>query len=67
MDDITRSITQRRQQQQQQQLQQQQQQNVISHDMWLTMDNADIYQRLKSAGPGPGPFTGPAGSAKATG
>ena len=54
MDDIIRSITQRRQQQQSQPLHQHQR-DVISNEMWLTMDNADIYRLLKSAnvaGPG---------------
>ena len=54
MDDIIRSITQRRQQQDQQ-LHQHQQRDVISNEMWLTMDNADIYRLLKTAnvaGPG---------------
>lgn len=61
MDDIIRSITQRRQQQKQQQQMQQQQDSVMSHEMWLTMDNADIYRRLKSVG------SGVVGSAKASG
>ena len=54
MDDIIRSITQRRQQQQSQPLHQHQR-DVISNEMWLTMDNADIYRLLKTAnvsGPG---------------
>ena len=45
MDDIIRSITQRRQQQLSQQLHQHQR-DVISNEMWLTMDNADIHRLL---------------------